>query len=239
MKAAIIISGIAIAALALLISCANLPSGIMVGKTYDLSGFTAIKANSAFKCVISRADEYSVVATIDKNLVDAIQIEVADSTLSITLKPGFAYLTPRTVTIGLPALEALSLNGASKAIVSGFDSPQETLALDLNGASFLDWSGGDVGDCVLLANGASKASFDGFKSARMRADLNGASKVSGKAGTSAIGILEILANGASSMAFDVSEKASGSMDGASSFFYGLSPDVSGISKRGASSIRSR
>jgi hypothetical protein len=178
-----------------------------------------------------------VVASFDKNFADYVEINTTGSTLVVKFKDSLSYVgtnssnirkMEKAVTITMPNLDALTLKGASTATVSGFSTPSDNLIILLDGASTLNWTDGAVKTSSITATGASTADFASFKTATMTASLDGASKIAGNAGTASISTLILTAKGASTMTFDVTTKASGTVEGASTFLYGLSPDVSGI-----------
>jgi hypothetical protein len=134
-------------------------SGTTVSKQFDLQGFTRIDASSAFDVTIERADTYGVSVSYDDNLAQYLKVELHGQTLRIGLQEGNVYSdTHLKASVTLPALDAISMSGASSARAGGFQSGR-TLALDLSGAS--------------------SVSLNDLKAGALKVDLSGAAHVTG------------------------------------------------------------
>ncbi len=172
-------------------------SGQRITKTVDIKDFTAIRIDRLIVADITRADSFGVSLTADDNILGRIETIKEGSTLRIRLAEGNYRLRERPhATITLPALDAIDLDGASKATIQGFasDRPFRTR---ISGASALEGSiqAGDVDFNIsgastvalrgaarsarLVANGASKLDLAGLslKAENVKVDVEGASSV--------------------------------------------------------------
>lgn len=152
-------------------------SGKPVTVIEDYAGFTKVDVGSAFRAEINQSSEYGVEITIDENLRDYLDVRVEGDTLRIGLRPGLTFTSGSdqlSAMITMPALEALTLSGAARANVKGFES-NDAFRAELSGASKLqgDLSAGDV---QMEASGASNASLRGQGDA-LNLEASGASSV--------------------------------------------------------------
>jgi len=189
-------------------------SGPAVTKDFDLAGFTAVAAGSAFQVEITRADTHSIAVTVNENLVERLDVSVSGDTLRISLKPGIARNATLKAKVTMPELTGLDLSGASRTTLAGFNSDKSfnaevsgasTLSGDLNcGDARFDVSGaskvkpqGRAQDLHIRASGASIADFYGFNSEDTAVNASGASHVS----VAASGSLVVEASGASTVRY--------------------------------------
>ena len=197
-------------------------SGTAETKDFDLVGFTAVAAGSAFEVEITRSGTYSVAVTVDENLVDYLDVGVSVDTLHIYLKPGIARSLKPGIThsaalrakVTMPELTGLNLSGASRTTLTGFSSGKP-LQAEVSGASTLrgdmvcgdarfDVSGasqvvpkGSAQNLNAETSGASTADFSDFTSKNTVVSASGASKVI----VSATGSLDVEASGASTVRY--------------------------------------
>jgi len=112
-------------------------SGIITTINKIFKDFTMIHLDSVFDATIIRTDNYSVVFRIDDNIEKYLIVEKIDDTLKISLQPDKTYdKITKEVTIGLPDMEALTLDGVTKADLSGFDFSHE-MDFNIDGVSVL------------------------------------------------------------------------------------------------------
>lgn len=97
--------------------------GVGVASQRATGPFHAIDAKTSLDVEVTQGDTLSVVVTTDENLVQLISTEVVGDTLEIeqadNLRPGARSV----VTIVVPALVAVDLNGSGAMIVNTFSSP--------------------------------------------------------------------------------------------------------------------
>jgi hypothetical protein len=115
-------------------------SGNVVSKEIPMTGFDQVEASLIFNVVIRQGEDYRVVIFADDNFIDFIQLDKVESTLSIGLKPDYAYdisqVTMR-VEVTMPKLAGIRLSASSRATLAGFHSVEEFEA-ELSGSSALE-----------------------------------------------------------------------------------------------------
>jgi hypothetical protein len=198
----------------LLSGCGWIPmqgSGNVMTQDFDITGFDKVDVSHAFTVDITQGDTFSVVVSIDDNLVEYLQVEKSGSTLKIGLAPNRDYVpTHATAEVTMPELTGLEMSGGSRATITGFESTKG-LSIDLSGASSLegdieagdslvDLSGGSdltlTGsgqDLTVEAAGASEVDLADFPVADANVDARGDSTVT----VNASGTLNVEARGAS------------------------------------------
>ncbi len=156
------------------------PSGNLVTEEESFSGFTIVKAGSAFEIMITQSSSYSVSVTSDDNVIDFVRVSMVGDTLDIDITPGTSItsgplnrLTLR-VEITMPELSELELSGAADGVVTGFTF-SEVFVLDLSGASSVVIDG-TADDMILRGSGASDANLSNFRVHNAEVDLSGASE---------------------------------------------------------------
>jgi len=170
-------------------------SGNVVTREFDLTGFDKVDVSHAARVNISQGDTFSVVVSIDDNVVEYLQVEKQGSTLKIGLDPRRNYRdTSPKAEVTLPELTGLELSGASRGTISGFKLSLG-LNVDASGASRLsgdieaadawfDVSGasrvtltGSAEDVVIDASGGSTVDLASFPVAHAYVEARGASRV--------------------------------------------------------------
>ncbi len=230
-------------------------SGNLVTKQYDFKDFTRLEVSHAFEVEITRGDTFKVEVTVDDNIVDRLRVEQTGTTVKIGMESGinFGTTTQRAVVV-LPELEAVSLSGASKGGVAGFESTKG-LDVGVSGASNLSLTGIRAGDTRFDVSGASKVAGD-LRGGDVRMGASGASQIllqgSGNDGDlEASGASKLLLNGfelvtadvtvsgASSATVNVSRTLDADASGASSIEYSGNATIRNIQSSGASEINRR
>lgn len=228
--------------LALVAGCVAIPSlttltgsGRAVTKTYDFTGFTAVAAGNAFSVEVVQSEAYSVVVSVDDNLVDYLDVTKTGDTLRIYLKPNLSIRnTTLKATVSLPELTGLDASGATRMLVSGFSSEQR-LDVQASGASTVK---GDIqADAATMdISGASTVDLEG-RAAGLRLKVSGASTA--RLDRFVVGDVDVDASGASHAMVNVSGKLSGEASGASSVRYTGDPTSVQVDTSGASSVGSK
>jgi hypothetical protein len=210
-------------------------SGHTVTKEFDLAGFTKVSAGSAFEVEISQGDGYSVVITVDDNLVDQLDVTKSGDTLRVQMKPSLSLRnTTMRAKVMLPVLTGLDLSGASRTTVTGFSSGKP-LAVQVSGASTLR---GDIkcGDARFDVSGASKAELQGGADG-LAVKASGASTATLDAFPSKNTTVD--ASGASHVSVNVSGTLTAQASGASSVTYAGEPTKVNMNTSGASSVHQK
>lgn len=212
-------------------------SGNSVTVTEDYAGFTKVDISSAFRAEINQSSEYGVEITIDENLRDYLDVRVEGDTLRIGLRPGVSFSwrsNELLATITMPALEALTLSGAARANVRGFES-NAAFRAELSGASKLD---GDlnVGDVQLEASGASNITLQG-QGEVLELEASGAS--SADLSQFMVTDADVRLSGASQAQVNMNGTLDGDLSGASKLTYEGDVDLGNLETSGASNVNSR
>ena len=203
-------------------------SGTLVTEEFTLTGFDKVDVSHGFAVDISQGDTFSVVVSIDDNLVQYLRVEKQGSTLKVGLDPGRNYRdTLATAEVTMPELAGLEQSGGTRGAVSGFRSTK-ALDVDVSGGSRLsgEIEAGDVGfdasggsrvtltgsaeDIVIDAAGASRVDLAGFSVVNANVEASGASKVT----VNASGRLDADASGASEITY-LGSPALGTIDSSS------------------------
>jgi hypothetical protein len=207
-------------------------SGTLVTEEFHLSGFDKVDVSYAFTADITQGDTFSVVVSIDDNLVQYLRVEKQGSTLKIGLDPGRLYLATRaTAEVTMPELTGLALSGASHGAVTGFTSAN-ALEVDVSGASHLS---GDVeaGDARLDVSGASHATLSG-SGQDVTIDASGASHVD--LADFPVADAQVEASSASHVTVNPSGRLDVDASGASHVTYLGRPTLGSIDTSGGSSV---
>jgi len=230
-------------------------SGNLETRDFDYSDFSRVEIGSAFKATISRGDSYQVSITLDDNAWDYLEVSQKGDTLYIRLKQPVLYIhVNQQTSITLPLLKALSLSGASRGEVAGFDS-QESLELNISGASTLDIANMKAGNTEFDVSGASRLTGN-IVIEEGKFDISGASTVdldgSGHdmdiavSGASHVKLAdftvvdtEVELSGASSASINVSGRLDINLSGASRLEYSGNPVLGSVDISGASTMKKK
>ena len=212
-------------------------SGKSVTREFDIAGFDRIQAGSAFTVDITRGESYSVVVTIDENLVEYLDVEKQGDTLIVGMKPSLRFNLrdgEMRAVVSMPELTGLDLSGATRTTVAGF-SGEQPLDVEVSGASRL---AGDIscGHVRFNVSGASNVS------------LRGAADVSSveASGASKVDLTEFVtqattvnASGASNVSVSPEDTLDMSASGASHVTYSPGAIIGRINTSGASTVSER
>jgi hypothetical protein len=228
-------------------------TGPVTDKTYDLSGFQNIEISSAINYDITRSPNYRVNVSAHENLFQYLDVKTSSNILIVRMKPDSHTNSDIHVTISLPELDSITISGASKGSLSGFESNQP-LDIEVSGASQLDLEA-SAGRTRMVVSGASKVK--GTLTAQdFRLNLSGASRceLEGRAtagditvsGASNLFCLDFKTQGCRIGASGASTGriyCSGNLDieasGASTVIYSGDPDIKSLNVSGASKVESK
>ena len=209
-------------------------SGRVVTEELIMTGFDRVEVGNTFDVTISRAGLYSITVEADDNLLEYLDVRKSDETLIIRLRLGTSISNATLrAHVALPELRSVSLSGASRGMIQGFQLDQ--FGATLSGASFLS---GDIvtGDTEISLSGASAVYLTGTGPS-LSLKASGASKADleqFKVNSAAINL-----SGASTarvMVFDVLDPVS--LSGASRLVYSGNPVVRNLHTSGASTVSS-
>jgi len=191
-----------------------------------------IHLDSVFDATIIRTDNYSVVFRIDDNIEEYLIVEKIDDTLKINLQPDKTYSKiTNEVTITLPDIEALIVDGVSKANLSGFNFSHD-LEFDINGVSMLN-ANIDTGHIDLQVDGTSTILLSG----------NGTTAYISVNSTSTVDLSNfkttnttVNIDGTSTVILNINGTLNGSVKGVSTLYYLGNPILENITSDKLSSI---
>jgi hypothetical protein len=247
-----------IAQLSLLASCVGFNviagTGEIITKNYDFSGFSRIEVSTAFEVEVTPSKNYSIAVTAYENLYDYFEVtKPTVDTLRIRMKPGSFTTSNPEVVITLPALNYLSLSGASHGSAKGFVSGSD-LTLEVSGASSLviviaaGKSDVEVSGASKL-NGSLTATDAGIEiSGASRAEINGFARTLDieVSGASTADMFEFITqtastniSGASTANLTVNGKLDVQVSGASTLNYKGTAEMGDIDISGASSMHKK
>lgn len=249
-----------LAGLVILSGCAPGGASRIITETRDFTDFTSVDVEGAFEVKITQSDSYGIEISADDNFFDYITVAKDGDTLRIYLNPRhtFADFTQPARTlkaeITMPALDALTVSGATEANVSGFKSVKG-LELVISGASSVALADMEAGDLDFEISGASKLSGD-LKGKDAKIEISGASslELDGSAGnieleTSGASKAEMAAfpvdnarvelSGASQSTLNIKGRLDALLSGASVLYFQGNPTLGNISVTGASTIKNR
>lgn len=150
----------------------------------ELAGFDRVRLVGAFDLDLVAGEDFSVELRGNRALLDRMTARVEDGTLVIEPERG-AKLRGNVdldLTIHLPTLAALTIDGAVDGGLSGLDS--EELAIAVNGAAELDGTG-RCGTLSLVINGAGDSDFSELACREASVVINGAGSAEIRASESA------------------------------------------------------
>jgi hypothetical protein len=208
-------------------------SGVSASRKVDGKDFTTVEVSGPFDVTLDRGDKFDVTVTGDDNLLQYVDAKTAAGKLSIEIQSG-ENLRPRfglKVKINMPAVEAVSLEGACTGSINGFKGGKQ-LKVDVAGASTLNGEI-QVDKLILEANGASQIKLTG-QAHECRATAEAASEL--HLGDLAVGKAVVRLNAASSGVVKASDKLDYELNAASHLDYKGSPKIGTSQVEGASSV---
>lgn len=159
--------------------------GPVITKELDLSGFDAITVNGSSDMELFQGESFQVVVKANEEVFDYIDYKVEDGVLILETKDQVNIRAEEyDVTITLPVLKELIVNGAADVDIKKGYAASENLNVQVNGAGDFDLSGIAVPSLSFTLNGAGDIEADGLDVDKLSVAVNGAGdiNVSGKAG---------------------------------------------------------
>ncbi len=209
----------------------------VVTREEKITGFDKVDISYGFTVSISQGDKFSVVTSVDEELVPYLEVVKKGNTLKIGLAEHGSYRIPagtKQAEITMPELTGLDMSGGSHTTITGFKSTK-ALGVGLSGGSVLrgdieagnarfSLSGGSdvnltgsAGDVKIHGSGGSRFELADFPVTDTSVDLSGGSNVTVKLS----GRLDVKASGGSRV------------------YYLGSPTVGKIIMSGSSSVESK
>ena len=149
-------------------------SGIRLKQKREVAPFTSIAMNGAFDIDVVCQKQQGLEIEADDNLLPLITTEVSNNVLHIKSKRSFSVNDPIKVTISLPNLEGVSVNGAGKFDIAGLNN--DKFEIDANGATTIRVAG----ETKLLdidSNGAGKIDAHRLRATRGVVEAKGVARV--------------------------------------------------------------
>ena len=212
-------------------------------KTYDYKDFTVLSISSAFHVELTFADSWAIEVQTPDFLEPYLRVEYSDNKLQIGLEKIPTELQRKLsdrsdqlqARITMPTLHRLQLSGAATLVTKGkLDMDDETLRIQLSGASELNWSDVRGRDKLSIElSGASKADIEmAFPTAAF--DISGASRLRFYGNSKE---LSVECSGASSAQLDGSfEEVDAKVSGSSKMNIGKNVDKLTLDQSGASKV---
>ncbi len=251
----------AVAVLAALLTMPLAVSGCSSGPVVtpeDFTNFTRLDIQNAFDAEIVQSGTFSCVITSSKALIDYLSVTQQGETLTVKLAPNHPFtdfvLMRKTLKakITLPVVRGLTLSGASRAVVRGFESTN-AIDLDISGTSTAQLDAIETGDVNAAVSGASDLNGK-LNAANVKFNVSGASHVEldgaatdvqlDASGASKLDLEQfvnktatVTMSGASQVTIDTRDHLDFSLSGASRFFFLDNPKMGKMEVLGASTVK--
>lgn len=211
-------------------------SGNLVTLEQTNQDFSRIEFSHAFQADVTQGDTYSVVITIDDNLVQDLQVSQNGDTLKIGFQPGLLTLRNATMRarVTMPELTGVVGSGASQIRLDGFESGKN-LSVEVSGASTLRGNI-DAGNLDAEVSGASRLELAG-QGRDGRINVSGASQAN--LANFALQDVQVEVSGASRAEVNASGRLDAEASGASMVHYSGNPTMGRIQTSGAGNVRAR
>ena len=156
------------------------PSGQRTMRTYDLTGFTEVRASGQWQVTVVRGDTWAVEVSYPAELESGVDVHLERGALALryTLERswwsdfGSNAEVAMTARVVMPALEAVDVRGASSLDLSGFAG--ERLAIGASGAISIDGRDCRYDALALKISGVGRTDLSGVTTTDARIDVSGA-----------------------------------------------------------------
>jgi hypothetical protein len=158
--------------------------GPVVTKTFDLNNFESIVLNGGCDINLIQQDKFLVSVEANEEVFEHLDYRVSGNSLILEAKDQVNIIADEyNVTIGLPVLTSVTVNGAGDVDLKNGYSFDEDLKIEVNGAGDLDFTGIQVPKLSISVNGAGDIDANDLTVKELKISVNGAgdAKVSGKA----------------------------------------------------------
>lgn len=110
-------------------------NGKIETKSFPQNNFNALSISGGWTADIRYSETFSIQIETDENIFPDLDVFLTGTTLNIGFKSGYSISpTQCKVSITMPALIKLQTAGSLKAIISSFNTPQETMSIDIAGS---------------------------------------------------------------------------------------------------------
>jgi len=150
-------------------------SGAAAQQTRSLPAFTRVDLAGANNVIIRVGTKQSVVVHADRNLLERVTTRVLSGGLVIDTAPGNLHAnSPMYVTVSVPSLTGIELNGAGNIVVTGIETP--SLSVALPGSGNIEASG-SAGKLDVTIDGEGTATLRGLVARDATAQLGGSGTI--------------------------------------------------------------
>ena len=159
---------------------------IQVKTMEELTGFDNVVVNGSADIFLVQQTDCEVTVRANEEVFNHLDYEVKDGTLYIQNKDRVNIAADTyDITIGLPSLSAITVNGAADVKWNSPYSSESDLAIKVNGAGDLELGGVSVPSLSIMVNGASDVDAASLDVDNLSVLVNGAGDVlvSGSAGS--------------------------------------------------------
>ena len=166
--------------------------GPVVSKTFeDLKDFDAIEINGQADVTFTQSAAYEVTLHTQENILDYVDYHLEGTTLVIQLKDRrTARAEKYDLVIQAPDLRKIEVNGAADLKMPAGLRTEGDLAVEVNGAGDLDFSGIRCNNLKVTANGAADITASSLDVQSLKVEVNGAGdvKLDGQAGDASLSV---------------------------------------------------
>ena len=164
--------------------------GPVVDKMFDLKDFQEIVINGSSDIKLMQGERFLVTVHANEEAYQYLNYFVQDGVLHLeTIDNVTIVAEENEVTVALPVLKSITVNGAADADMSGYTF-SEDLSIEVNGAGDLDFSFIRVPELSIMVKGAGDIDLNSIEVDKLKVDVHGAGdiQVSGKAGKAVFGV---------------------------------------------------
>lgn len=140
----------------------------------QVASFTSIDTNGAFDITVVSQKQYALEIEGDDNVLPMIATDVSGNVLHIKNRGSYSVSQPIKITISVPDLEAVILNGAGRLRIT--DLKNDKFELNVNGAPALEASG-ETKFLKIKANGAGNIDTHRLRATRADVNSNGVTQI--------------------------------------------------------------
>ena len=166
--------------------------GPVVSKTFgDLKDFDAIEIIGQADVTFTQSPAYEVTLHTQENILDYVDYHVEGTTLVIQLKDRRTVRAEKyDLVIQAPDLRRIEVAGAAEFKIPAGLRTEGDLAVEVNGAGDLDFSGIRCTNLKVTANGAADITASSLDVQSLKVEVNGAGdvKLDGQAGDASLSV---------------------------------------------------
>ena len=230
-------------------------SSVIADYLLNYSDFSEIAIDGPIHADISRSNTFKFTLSVNENIYQYVQVNQVVNTLRVSLDPNIYYRNANiSITLTLPDLRALGINGAGTCTLNGFNL-EKHLEISVSGASTLKIQNIETSYISLTASGASTitgslTSKDGRmhvsgassivlsgQCSNLDANVSGASQL--KMSNFWVDSADIVASGVSAVDINVGSKLDIDLSGVSTMTYGGSPSLGTVRVDALSTLKRR